>query len=56
MEKPKLTVTLKINPNTILNFAKDHRGNLWPLKELSPENLEMFAEAYKQAIIKKHSK
>jgi len=51
-----LNADLVVNESTVLNFAKDKYGNRYGLKSLSKKSLEDFAEKYKQAIIKKHSK
>lgn len=52
----KIEVELLVNPKTLINYAFDSKGNGHSLKDLTKEQLENFAEEYKQAIIKKHSK
>lgn len=50
----KLTINYELNPSTLPNFVILKNGSGISLKELSKEDLEKYAENYKQAIIKKH--
>lgn len=50
----KLSLKYEIKPTTLPNFIVIDNVASVSLKDLSKEELEEYAEAYKQAIIQKH--
>lgn len=52
--KNSIKIDYEINPKTLPNFLILKNGSSISLKELSKKDLEQYAEAYKQAVIKKH--